>query len=1177
MNASKEMQEYFNTLKLQTAQAHTYAQAARKQGYDPEPKVEISLAKNMAERVVGLISVVAPQIANAGVVERIIELEKQYGALDWRVALKIAEEIALEKFCKFQSQKEAIEVGIRTGFAYSTVGVVSSPLDGLVNIEFKPRNDGKGNYLCVNYSGPIRNAGGTNAAVSVLIADYVRKKMGYATYDVTPEEIKRAVTELQDYHERITNLQYVPSDAETDFLMRNMPVEVSGEPSETIEVSNYKDLPRVPTNLIRSGYCLIYSSCIPLKAPKLWKQLSKWGKDFGLEHWNFLEQFLIIQKKAKSQGETKSEKSSAEITPDFTYIHDIVAGRPVFCHPLRAGGFRLRYGRSRTSGYSSYGLSPATMIVSQKYIATGTQLKLERPGKGTVVTACNLIEGPIVKLTDGSVVKLKSIKQAKEVKVQEILFLGDILINYGDFFNRAHPLVPAGYCPEWWIQELEKSIVSRFGVLDQEKTANYLECDAEALAQIFQNPLNAYPIWDLSKRISERLDVPLHPSHTFYWNAINRAQLKELYEWLENAAISWEGTNPIKIILPLKPAKRVLEEAGIPHSFVQETNIVIEKETAGPLLSNLGLMKTTAQELIQKLSIQPDGIALSFLQQNSQYKLRDLCGTFIGARMGRPEKAKMRKMTGSPHMMFPIGKEGGKFRSLQAAMEKGTITSEFPIFNCTHCSRDTIFSICDNCWKPTTRLWNCQVCGKIKTKDCVKHGKALASTEQSIPIKTYFENILKHTGMKTYPDLIKGVKGTSNDEHIPEHPMKGILRAKHSIHVNKDGTTRYDMTQLPITHFKPKETGTSIEKLKILGYEKDIHGSTLENDSQILELKPQDVILPSCKDSPDEGADQIIFRTSQFIDDELQHLYGKKPFYRFQTPLDCIGHLVVCLAPHTSAGIIGRIIGFSKTQGFFAHPLLHAATRRDCDGDEAGFILLLDAFLNFSKHFLPSTRGATMDAPLVLTTVLVPSEVDDMIFDIDMVFRYPLELYEAAQSYKMPWEVKILQMKEVLDTPKQYEGMGFTHDINNLNVTVRCSAYKTLPTMEEKLNGQMELAEKIRATDTSDVARLVIEKHFLKDIKGNLRKFSMQEFRCIDCNEKFRRPPLIGICTKCKGKLVFTISEGSITKYLQSCISLSEKYNVSPYLKQTIELLQVRIESVFGKEKERQLGLAAWA
>ncbi|MBW2978997.1 DNA polymerase II large subunit, partial [Candidatus Woesearchaeota archaeon] len=127
VEASPEMQKYFEGLKKEVQKQHSIASKARKKSYDPLDEVEIKLAENMAERVVGLISVIAPQIAGTGIVKRIIFLEKQYGTLDWRVALQVALEVAQEKFCKFKDKKEAMEIGIRTGFAYSTVGVVSSP------------------------------------------------------------------------------------------------------------------------------------------------------------------------------------------------------------------------------------------------------------------------------------------------------------------------------------------------------------------------------------------------------------------------------------------------------------------------------------------------------------------------------------------------------------------------------------------------------------------------------------------------------------------------------------------------------------------------------------------------------------------------------------------------------------------------------------------------------------------------------------------------------------------------------------------------------------------------------------------------------------------------------------------------------------------------------------------
>src|SRR3989338_2662049 len=102
--------------------------------------------------------------------------------------------------------------------------------------------------------------------------------------------------------------------------------------------------------------------------------------------------------------------------------------------------------------------------------------------------------------------------------------------------------------------------------------------------------------------------------------------------------------------------------------------------------------------------------------------------------------------------------------------------------------------------------------------------------------------------------------------------------------------------------------------------------------------------------------------------------------------------------------------------------------------------------------------------------------------------------------------------------------------------------------MGEKVDDMMRLCSKIRSVNVTDVARLMIERHFIRDTRGNLRKFSQQGFRCVVCNDKYRRPPLVGKCTKCGGRLLFTISEGSILKYMQPALELARKYHVSPYL-----------------------------
>ena len=171
--------------------------------------------------------------------------------------------------------------------------------------------------------------------------------------------------------------------------------------------------------------------------------------------------------------------------------------------------------------------------------------------------------------------------------------------------------------------------------------------------------------------------------------------------------------------------------------------------------------------------------------------------------------------------------------------------------------------------------------------------------------------------------------------------------------------------------------------------------------------------------------------------------------------------------------------------------------------------------------------------------------------------------------------VKIEQISDRIKEGTEFKDLHYTHSLDDISASVLCSAYKTLATMKEKVEHQLGLAEKIRAVDASDVARLVIERHLIRDIKGNLRKFSMQQFRCVKCNKKYRRPPLAGKCT-CGGRIIFTISEGSIIKYLEPAILLATKYDVPIYLKQTLELTKRRIESLFGKDVEKQEALKKW-
>ena len=160
-------------------------------------------------------------------------------------------------------------------------------------------------------------------------------------------------------------------------------------------------------------------------------------------------------------------------------------------------------------------------------------------------------------------------------------------------------------------------------------------------------------------------------------------------------------------------------------------------------------------------------------------------------------------------------------------------------------------------------------------------------------------------------------------------------------------------------------------------------------------------------------------------------MYGEKTFYNVNTPEDLIGHLGMGIAPHTSGSIVCRIIGFARVKGHYGHPFFHAAKRRNCDGDIDAFLLLVDGLLNFSKSFLPSHRGGLMDAPLILTMKINPSEIDKEALNVETVNRYPISFYEGTQEFLSPKEVVNLGVEIVesrLGSPAELSGFGFTHD-----------------------------------------------------------------------------------------------------------------------------------------------------
>jgi DNA polymerase II large subunit len=1117
-----QYKEYFNELENKLNKLYKIAIEARAQGLDPSLEVDSKITKDIAERIEKLIG-------PPGITERMRELE----SMDRReMSFKIAQEIALGRFGVLDKEKAA-DQSIRTALAIMTEGVTIAPIEGIPEIKIK-QNPDRTNYLSVYFAGPIRPAGGTAQALTLVIADVVRKALNLDKWQPSDDAVNRFIEEVRIYERNVRRFQYHVTDEDLELAMKALPVEPTGVSTDPYEVSNYRSVQGIETNRLRGGALIVVVDGIVGRSRKLCGIC----ENIGIDGWEWLNK--IGQKKIEDNSEIK-EKPTAQ------FMEEIIVGRPVFSFPNTVGGFRLRYGRARNTGLAACGINPATMIILNKFMNTGLQLRVELPGKSAAVCPVDSIEPPVVRLKNGSVIRVddetKAWKYYEEVDC--ILFNGDILFNAGDFIQFNHPLLPAGYDEQQWRFDIEHCI-SNFGKKTVEEITNL---KINGIKNLLDNLLTAPSPEDAIKLA--KLDAPLHPRYTFEWSKIKLDQLLKLRNDL---ADQWNNRD--NGIILNKDEKNSLEILLIPHRVFKDKIYFDELE---PIVEKCFSLDKRYTESKAETSLEQ-------VNQWAGFTIREKSYVYVGARMGRPEKAKERRMNPYVHSLYPVGNACGPQRDITRTRRGDRIRVELINLHCPECGFEATTPICTNCGSPTVVERRCPRCKTVTTSDnCPRCNSVTVYYRLTeIDLREELEKARSHIDGQI-PQRIKCVKRLMNEQRIPENLAKGILRARYDLSVFKDGTLRYDLTDIPLTHFKPEEIGTSVEKLKELGYKYDMNGVALTRENQMLELLVQDIVLP------EECGDYLV-KVTKFLDDEIKDFYKMTPNYKIETREDLVGEIVLGLAPHTSAAIVGRLVGWTKVRNCYAHPYWHAAKRRNCDGDEDAIMMCLDPLLNFSRAYLPEQSGGLMDAPLFIIPNLNPSEVDKESHNVDIIGRYPPEFYKISMNSAKPNEFAVLvdTLGGRIGTPAQFTGFNYTHECTNINLGSHMGAYNELPTMIDKLESQLDLTKKLRAVDGKVVGLKILNSHFMKDIVGNLRAFTRQGFRCSKCNKKFRRPPIKGICDRCGGPILQTVHKGGIEKYLAPAKDLIEKYNLGEYYIDRIDLVEDEIESLFWEEKQEE-------
>lgn len=1119
ISASEDYKQYFLRLEEMLRRIVAVAKECRSKGFDPSLDVEVLIAWDMAERVEELTG---PR----GVAKRIRALGSKMTRI--QMALQITQEIIYGRFGHLAEQDGAKQA-LRTALAIINEGMTVAPIQGIFDVKIKDNRDGT-QYLAIYFSAPTRSLGGTAQALIVIIADFVRRLLHLDRYKPDTREVRRFIEEVRWYERKVGGLRFHASDEELLEALRNLPVEVTGAGIGP-EVTSFRDLTRVETNRIRSGAVRVVNDIIIGQARKMLEV----AEELDIEGWNWLKSVG-----ASSKGAGMGEKE--------------IVGRPFFSTSLGRSGFRLRYGRARNTGLGAVGVHPATMILLDNFIAIGTQLRVDCPGKSATVASVDLIEGPLIKLDDGSVVRVESEKAAREMagRVNQIIFLGDILIAYGDFLFNNRPLLPSSFTEQWWIDKLYATVRRSFES-SIEKMAEEAGIDEERLRSFIRGHPVSRPTAEEDVKIAHKFHLPLHPRHTFFWSSLSLEELSKLRTWLLNARTVENGM----VISYQQGGKALLERLCLQH-FVKNGTIVIPREEATILRTCLALDKS---------DVKIEGhTTLEGIQNLSGVIVEDAARSFVGARMGRPERAEKGKMNPTAHVLFPLGSAGGTQRNILKAARKGGIVVNVANFVCPKCDDRGLMRRCPSCGAETVIEMRCPHCGSRSAQGrvCpVCRTEMRPFSGKSIELEKALSAISDQLGF--LPTTLRGVNELTSRTKIPENLVKGVLRAKYDLPVYKDGSVRFNTTNAPLTHFKPVEIGTSIGKLRELGYTVSRFGDPLCEGDQICELKVQDVILP-------EKCGEYLVSVANFVDELLRKVYEMPSFYNAKKKEDLIGHLIVGLCPHTSCGVLGRIIGYTRACVSYAHPLWHAAKRGDCDGDEDSLMLALDVMLNLSRYYLPDKTGGSMDVPLLLMPMINPEEVDEVAHCLDVSNRYPEEFYERTSESREPKGLADVTrvLGQRVGRKSQFERFYYTTETTNIAKGNLNSTYKKLATITKKLEAQLNLAEKIAAVDSKDVGRRILTAHFLKDITGNLRKFASQGFRCKVCNARLRRIPLNARCPKCGSERISqTVFRGNIERYFKSAIDIVKRYNIGAYYQGQLGVIDSEIRILFGKRREQ--------
>jgi DNA polymerase II large subunit len=1118
------LQDYYADVAKSYEKAHGYSIIVKGRGNDIDRSPQSQEVCDKADRLEALTQI-------KGIAKRFREHGSSSSTVE--TSLKLSEDIALGHFGFFEKE-QILNMATRTSLAVVTSYVSMLPAEDVTKVVIKKNGDGT-LYPAVVFGQVSGIISPLQAAFLLLIVDKIRITIGLEKYHVNStgeDEIARFMEEIGTYEREVGPFHLHVSESDLRQVLLNIPVEVDGLGTEDSEVLVNRGLSRVKGDRLRGGALHVLIEGIIGKSARLYAL----SKELQLQEWTWLPNLDAIEK-PRGPGDPQS------------YILNAKPGKPVLSLPDKQGSFRLRYGRAQNTGDGCFGFHPAVLELLDFPMTTGTQIKLSIANRVGSVAVVDSLEPPIIRLENGDVYRVESIDQAKSLKdrMESIIHLGDILASPNEFSYSGSRMESSGYVEEWWSSDLHRNQEDRH--LDLPQLSTLATIDVNRLQAISANPLSFRPTLTESIQLCDAIGVPLHPHYLYYWDALTPKDIFALREGILD--YQDPGTDAYSLtFVHSQQIKHILEMAGIPHKLSGSSLIVSGDDARATYL-------TLAPEKTIPLGATYSD-TLTLLKFLSGLELRKKSSTFVGVAMRRAEIASERKMRPPVHVLFPVGTKTGQSRDiLQFSHSPSTV--EIRMMVCPSCDSRSPYESCPFCESRTSQLYYCATCRKESRNEiCLDCGNTTSAYVTAVPqTQDLLRAASASLSLQPYPPL-KGVIKLSNRLLMPERLEKGILRQRHNLTGFKDGTTRYDIVNAPLTHFKPSQFHIDVKILRDLGYSTDRYGQPLESGEQIIELKPQDLILS------EESVDHLK-RLATYLDDVLTRFAKAEAYYNIQNQEDLLGTLVVGISPKASVGVVGRIIGFTNARVCYAHPIWHASKHRNCGGEVDSLTLLLDVMLNYSPKLCPNQLGGLLDVPFMIEPiVLLPASPKGTPFNA--LSSYPSEFYEGvntgqlSQSLEEP--VFNPQGKEETHPGSLYD---YTHWSSTVVASQPRSQYTTAGPMSDKVSRQISVANRIRAVDVDGLVSSLLNNYLVKEILSNLDAYPTQKFRCKGCGETYRRPPLKGTCLTCGRELLPTVTLAAVEKYALLASELTKSHEITQSIKDkvtlTLENLQLLSES----------------